>query len=122
MATQPHAGRLRRTFWGKSLIILGSLALVADLAFLAQPLEHLTEKLSEGLFAALPSIGFSFADAVRTFAFHHVDYFSLISRILVLFSATLALVVGSALLRSSSARPARSPRLHVAAFRQREIQ
>src|ERR1700722_11511460 len=112
MATRQHASYKKRGFWGKALVILGSIALVADLAFLAQPLERLAEKLGEGLFGLLPSIGLSFVHAVRAFAFHQIDYFSLISRILVLFTATVALVVGSALLRSPSARSRRTDLLH----------
>jgi hypothetical protein len=120
MATRQHAGHSQKTLWGKLLVIFGSIALVADSSFLAQPFERLAERLSNGLFSLLPTIGLSFADAVRAVALHQVDYFSLISRILVLFTATVALVVGSALLRSP--RRADSDFLQGSSFRERETQ
>jgi hypothetical protein len=42
--------------------------------------------------------------AARAIAFHQMDYFSLISRILVLFSAMTAIIVGFVLLRSRTAQ------------------
>ena len=120
MATQQHAGREKRTYWGKSLVILGSIALVADAAIVVQPIEHLAGKLSDGLISLVPTIGLSFASAVRAVAFHQVDYFSLVCRILVLFTATVAVVVGSALLRSPSARSTQADLLHASGFREQE--
>lgn len=120
MATPQHAKHEKRTYLGKSLLILGFLALAADLAVLAQPLDHLAARLSDGLLPLVPTIGLSFADALRAIAFHQVDYFSLVSRILVLFTATLAVVVGTALLRSPSARPSHSDLFQASSFRERE--
>jgi hypothetical protein len=120
MATRQDTGYSQKSLWGKLLVILGSVALIADSAVIAQPLEHLAEKLSTGLFSLVPTIGLSFASAVRAFALHQVDYFSLISRILVLFTAAVALVVGSALLRSP--RRADSNLLEGSSFRERETQ
>jgi hypothetical protein len=120
MATQQHAGNTQRGYWGRFLVMLGSVALIADLAFLAQPFERLAEKVGEGLFSLLPTLGLSFVHAARAFAFHQIDYFSLISRILVLFTAMVALVVGSALWRSTSAHPARPDLLHPSSFREQE--
>jgi hypothetical protein len=76
--------------------------MLSDLAFLAQPLERLVERLREGLFALVPSLGLSFLSAARAIAFHQLDYFSLISRILVLFTAMVAVIVGIVLLRPST--------------------
>jgi hypothetical protein len=120
MAKRQQVGNSQRNLWGKLLVITGSIALVADSSFLAQPFERLAEKLREGLFSLLPSIGLSFADAVRAVALHQVDYLSLISRILVLFTAMVALFVGSALLRSP--RRADSDLLQGSSFRERETQ
>jgi len=120
MATQQHAGNAQKTLWGKLLVIFGFVALIADSAVLAQPFERLVEKLSEGLFSLLPTVGLSFVHAARAFAFHQIDYFSLISRILVLFTAMVALVVGSALWKSTSAHPAHPDLLHSASFREQE--
>jgi ascorbate-specific PTS system EIIC-type component UlaA len=120
MATQQHAGNAKKTLWGKLLVIFGFVALIADSAVLAQPFERLVEKLSEGLFSLLPTVGLSFMHAARAFAFHQIDYFSLISRILVLFTAMVALVVGSALWKSTPANPAHPDLLHSASFREQE--
>ena len=86
------------------MIMLGSIALIADLAVLAQPIGRLAEKLNEGLFGLLPTVGLSFLHAARAIAFHQIDYFSLVVRILVLFTATVAVIVGTVLLQSPSAR------------------
>ena len=104
METRLQSENTRRGLLGRIMVMLGSIALIADLAFLAQPIERLAEKLSEGLFALLPSVGLSFLHAASAIAFHQVDYFSLVARILVLFTATVAVIVGIALLQSLSAR------------------
>jgi hypothetical protein len=104
METRLQSENTRRGLLGRIMVMLGSIALIADLAFLAQPIERLAEKLSEGLFALLPSVGLSFLHAASAIAFHQVDYFSLVARILVLFTATVAVIVGIALLQSPSAR------------------
>jgi hypothetical protein len=95
--------------------------LVADLEVLAQPLARLAERLHEGVFGLLPSLGLSFLNAAGAFAFHQIDYFSLIPRILVLFTAVVAVVVGLALLRSQSEYPAGANRMSESTFREREI-
>jgi hypothetical protein len=104
MATSQHAGYEQRGYLGRILISLGSVAMLSDLAFLAQPLERLVERLREGLFALVPSLGLSLLSAARAIAFHQLDYFSLISRILVLFTAMVAVIVGIVLLRPPSTR------------------
>jgi hypothetical protein len=88
------------------MVMLGSIALLADLSFLVRPIERLAQSVSEGLFAFLPSLGLSFLHAARAIAFHQIDYFSLVARILVLFTAMVAVIVGTALLQSASARAA----------------
>jgi hypothetical protein len=120
MATPQHAGYEQRSYLGRVLITLGSLAMLSDLAFLAQPLERLVERLREGLFALVPSLGLSFLSAARAIAFHQLDYYSLISRILVLFTAMVAVFVGIALLRPPSTRSTHQNHLRASAFHERE--
>ncbi|MGB7283360.1 MAG: hypothetical protein WBE13_13940 [Candidatus Acidiferrum sp.] len=97
MATTQTNGYKQRRLWGRSLVTLGVVALLADLAFLAGPLTQLIEKMRDGLLGVIPALGLSFLSAARAIAFHQIDYFSLVSRILVLFSAMVAVVVGTAL-------------------------
>jgi len=120
MATPQHAGYEQRGYLGRILIILGSLAMLSDLGFLAQPLERLVERLHEGLFALVPSLGLSFLSAARAIAFHQLDYFSLISRILVLFTAIVAVIVGMVLLRPASTRSTHQDHRRASAFHGRE--
>jgi|SRR5580698_7202455 hypothetical protein len=120
MATPQYAGYEQRGYVGRILMILGSVAMLSDLAFLAQPLERLTERLREGLFALVPSLGLSFLSAARAIAFHQLDYFSLISRILVLFTAMVAIIVGIVLLRPPSTRSTHQDHLRASAFHERE--
>ncbi len=112
METRQQSESTRRRLVGRILVILGSMALIADLSFLAQPIERLAEKLSDGLFALLPSVGLSFLHAASAIVFHQVDYFSLVARILVLFTAMVAVIVGIVLLQSASARAANLNALH----------
>ena len=120
MATPQHAGYEQRGSLGRISIILGSVAMLCDLAFLAQPLERMAERLHEGLFAVVPSLGLSFLSAARALAFHQLDYFSLISRILVLFTAMVAVIVGIVLLRPPSPRSRHQDHLRASAFQERE--
>jgi hypothetical protein len=120
MATPKHAGYEQRGYLGRILIILGSLAVLSDLAFLAQPLERLVERLHEGLFALVPSLGLSFLSAARAIAFHQLDYLSLISRILVLFTAIVAVIVGIVLLRPAYTRSTHQDHLRASAFHEQE--
>lgn len=106
METRQQSENTRRSLLGRIMVALGSIALLADLSFLVRPIERLAQSVSEGLFALLPSLGLSFLHAARAIAFHQVDYFSLVARILVLFTAMVAVIVGIALLQSASARAA----------------
>src|SRR5487761_172157 len=104
MATLQVRGFGRRSFLGKVLVAFGVAALFASLAFLAGPAAHLFDQLRDGLFTVLPALGLSFLTAARAFAFHQIDYFSLFSHILVLFSAMVAIILGTVLWSSHSAR------------------
>jgi hypothetical protein len=120
MATPQHSGYEQRGYLGRILVTLGSVAMLSDLAFLAQPLERVVERLREGLFALVPSLGLSFLSAARAIAFHQLDYFSLISRILVLFTAMVAFIAGIVLLQLPSTRSTHQDRLRASAFHERE--
>ena len=120
MATRKHTGYVHWGYLGRILVILGSAALVADLAFIAQPLETLAEKLGQGLFGLVPALGLDFLDAARAIALHQIDYFSLVSRILVLFTSMVAVIVGIAWLRSPSAHSTHPDHLHASGFHERE--
>lgn len=105
MATRQAAGhKKQRLNWGRAFVTGGLAVLLADIAFLAQPLGLLVERLRDGLFGFVPALGLSFLTAARAIAFHQIDYFSLISRILVLFSAMTAIIMGFVLLRSRTAQ------------------
>ena len=95
MARRLHAGYQRRGYLGKFLMALGSVALLADLSVLIQPLERVVARLQNGLFPLAPALGLSFLNTAREIVFHQFDYFSLVSRILVLFTALLAMVIGA---------------------------
>jgi hypothetical protein len=110
MAPQQHAGYKKRGYMGKILVTLGSVALLGDLAFLVKPLERLAQKLGEGFFGFVPALGLSFLNAARAIALHQIDYFSLISRILVLFLALLAMVTGTVLWNSRYSASVRGDR------------
>jgi hypothetical protein len=110
MAAQQPATQEKRRFMGRILVSLGFAGLFADLAFLAQPLERLAQKLSEGLLSLIPTLGLSVLNAARAIAFHQIDYFSLISRILVLFLALLAVVAGTVLWNSRHSASVRGDR------------
>jgi uncharacterized membrane protein YkgB len=106
MATRLHAGNETQGYLGKFLMALGSVALLADLSVLIQPLEQVVERLQDGLFSLVPALGLSFLNAAREIVFQQFDYFSLVSRILVLFTALLAIVVGAVIWNARSAAAA----------------
>jgi hypothetical protein len=110
MAGRQHATQEKRRFMGRILVSLGFAGLIADLAFLAQPLERLVQKLSEGLYGLAPALGLSVLNAARAIALHQIDYFSLISRILVLFLALVAVVTGTVLWNSRHSASVRGDR------------
>ena len=120
MAKAIHAANERRGYLGTVLVTLGFVTLVADLEVLAQPLVRLAERLHEGVFGLIPSLGLSFLNAAGAIAFHQVDYFSLITRILVLFTAAVAVIVGLALLRSQTEYPTGANRMSASTFGERE--
>ncbi|HEY2548041.1 MAG TPA: hypothetical protein VGI46_18360 [Candidatus Acidoferrum sp.] len=103
MASRLHAGNERRGYLGKFLMALGSVALLADFSVLIRPLEQVVERLQNGLFSLIPALGLSFMNTAREIAFHQFDYFSLVSRILVLFTALVAIVIGAVVLSTRSA-------------------
>jgi hypothetical protein len=57
MATRQAAGHKQRVNLGRAFVTGGLAVLLADLAFLAQPLEKLVERLRDGLFGFVPADG-----------------------------------------------------------------
>ncbi|MGH9741821.1 MAG: hypothetical protein ACRD51_05650 [Candidatus Acidiferrum sp.] len=110
MATSKAAGHTQKGLWGGILVALGLAGLLADFAFLAQPAERLIEKLRDGLFGIVPTLGLTVLNTARAILLHQVDYFSLVSRILVLCSAIAAIVVGATLWNARPAPMAASAR------------
>ena len=114
MVRKTAADSKSKTYWGRGLVILGVCVVLTDLAFLAHPCMHLLAATREGLYGIVPTIGLSLLQTARAIAFHQVDYFSLIGRILLLFSAAVAVVSGSYKCnagRSSTTPPDRSSTL-----------
>ena len=114
MVRKTAADSKSKAYWGRGLVILGVCVVLADLAFLAQPCMRLIAATREGLYGIVPTIGLSLLQTARAIAFHQVDYFSLVGRILLLFSAAVAVVSGSYKCnagRSSTALPDRSSTL-----------
>ena len=89
---------------GQALVALGFTALLADLSILVQPLGWLIGKLSHGVLGAIPALGGAILNATQAIAFHEFNYVSLVWRILVLFIALVAVVVGVARLHARRSR------------------
>jgi hypothetical protein len=110
MARRQLATHEKRRYMGRILVFRGFAGLIADLAFLAQPLERLAQRFSQGLFSLVPALGLSVLNAARAIALDQIDYFSLISRILVLFLALVAVVAGTVLWNSRHCASVRGDR------------
>lgn len=95
MVKKTAADAKSKAYWGRVLIILGVCVILTDLAFLAHPFMHLLAAAKAGLYGIVPAIGLSLIHTARAIAFHQVDYFSLVGRILLLFSAAFGVVLGS---------------------------
>lgn len=122
MAIQGKAGNRQGSRRGTLLVAIGAAALIADLAFLTGPMSRLLESAHNGLIGIVPSLGMSFLSAVRAIAFHQVDYFSLVARILVLFSAMVAVIIGLVLTRAQSAGTLSSRQVTLSGSQERENQ
>ena len=89
---------------GKALVILGLVTLSADLTFLVQPVVSLIGRLQNGVLGVLPTLGAAILNVTQAIAFHEINYISLVSRILILFIALSAVVVGAARLHARRSR------------------
>jgi len=105
MAHQKPSTNKHKGYLSKLLLTAGLATLVADLSFVTQPLAALLDRSKQGTLGILPELGVCLLNATHAIAFHQIAYIPLISRILVLFCAMVALIAGVALLRSKSARP-----------------
>lgn len=122
MARAQETRKGRKSQWGGILTTLGVLALIADLAFLVVPFTRIAEKAGSGLVGVIPTLGMSILHAARAIAFHQVDYFSLIARILVLFVAMVAVIVGLVLWRTRSGHEMASNQVPLSSLGEQEIE
>jgi hypothetical protein len=97
MAKGQPGGNKARGYMGRALVVLGLAVLLADAAFLAPSFEQLIEGFRQGLLGLVPALGLSLLHAVRVIVLQQVDYVSLVSRILVLFSSLALMVTGAVL-------------------------
>lgn len=100
MAKERTAKYQHEGFIGKALVVLGLVTLSADLTFLAQPVVSLIGRMQDGVLGVLPTLGGAILNATQAIAFHEVNYMPLVSRILILFIALMAVVVGVARLHA----------------------
>ncbi|HKV25607.1 MAG TPA: hypothetical protein VJN93_13520 [Candidatus Acidoferrum sp.] len=103
MEPNTTAVKTRKNLFSKILMTAGLLALMLDLSFLLSPLSQLFASAHSSLIGFVPALGMSFLSAARSIFFHQLDYFSLVSRILVLFCAMVAIISSLVRLLSSSA-------------------
>lgn len=99
MVNRPAAASKQKAYWGSGLAIAGFLALTANL-LLATPLTRIVVNSRTGFAGTVSTFGVSVLRGAAALALGQVDYFSLTLRILVLFSAMLAVIFGIALMRS----------------------
>ncbi|HYL62987.1 MAG TPA: hypothetical protein VE077_10235 [Candidatus Methylomirabilis sp.] len=102
MASKPVSMTNKKTYWGSALIVAGLLALLANLAPAAASSARFVASFKTGLTGLVSSVGLSFLHAVGAVALGQVDYATVFARILVLFSAMVAIILGIALMRSRS--------------------
>lgn len=100
MAKERTADYKQDEFIGKALVILGMVTLSADLTFLVRPVLSLIGRLQDGVLGVLPTLGGAILNVTQAIAFHEVNYVSVVWRILVLFVALVAVVVGAARLHA----------------------
>lgn len=103
MAKWQSVGFIQRGYVGSAMVALGLTALAAELAVLAPSFLHILGSARQGLLGLVPVLGLSVLQAARAILFQQIDYFSLVPRILVLFSALAATVIGCVLLTTGSA-------------------
>ena len=107
MAT-PQAAKNR--FWsylGGALVALGLAVLVVSLATLGLQIQGLMERSGMQSLGFLPALGVAFLHTAQALAFGQSGVFFVVTRLLVLFSALAAVVVGFALRRARPDRDAR---------------
>lgn len=104
MATRRANRDEHRGHLGKFLVSVALIALAASLSTLAGPFAFVATRFREGLLGLLPTVGVYVLNATHAIAFHQVNYASLISHILLLFSAMVSLIAGIALLLPRSKR------------------
>jgi hypothetical protein len=105
MARAKLNGRKQRVYLGRMLAIVGFAMAFTDLWLLVKPLLELASSIHQGAWGLLPSLGMCLLNATNAIAFHQIGYGWLISHMLVLCCAMVAVVMGTRLLRRKTARP-----------------
>ena len=96
--------RRHKTYWGSALLVAGLLALLLNVAPAVACTVHLFASFKNGMSALFSSVGLSLLHAVGSVALGQVDYATIFARILVSFSAMVAIILGIALMRSRSSK------------------
>lgn len=123
MTQKPAATtKSRKGYWGAALLAAGLLALLLNLASGATSFMRLLASFNNGASGLLSSVGLSLLHAVGSVALGQVDYATLLARILVSFSAMVAIILGIALLRSRSTKNAKANPLPSSARNDRGVQ
>jgi predicted cobalt transporter CbtA len=117
MANEQPTGYKERGYLGRALVTLGFAGLLADIAYLAPPFDQLLQGLTHGLVSIAPTLGLSLLHAARVIALQQVDYASVASRILVLFSALALMIIGVVLLGRPSMANSQEQQGYAASFK-----
>lgn len=121
MTRTPLTANKQKAYWGLGLILLGLATLAPNLALVAAPIEHVLQTSAHGVAGLVSFAGLSVIRAAGSFALGQVDYFSLASRILLLFCAMVAVIVGMVLICSRSTA-GRSASFRSSAFTEEETE
>lgn len=110
MAKWQSIESIQRGYLGCAMVAFGLTALTAQVSAFVPSVLHILQSARQGVLSLVSAISLSLLEPVRVLLFHQADYFSLISlisRILLLFSALAATVIGGVLLtaRAAAATP-----------------
>jgi len=98
---------IQRGYLGCAMVVFGLTALAAQVAAFAPSVLHILQSARQGILSLVSALSLSLLEPAQAILFHRMDYFSLVSRILLLFSALAATLIGGVLLiaRSAAATP-----------------
>jgi hypothetical protein len=104
MATQQVSNGRLKVILGRGLLTIGSGIFLWDAGSLALHARNLLSTARSDSLGALAATGMALLHTLQLVAFDHAIWFSVVSGILVLFSAFVVIAAGIALLRSQFAR------------------